>query len=94
MPMKIFVKAKPGAKQSYIKEDPAGLFDGNGKNGRPSAVPERRFVVAVTERAIQGRANDAIVRALAEYFHVPRAAVRIVAGTTAKEKIVEIGDAA
>jgi uncharacterized protein YggU (UPF0235/DUF167 family) len=78
--MKIFVRAKPGVKKSYIKET-TDLF---GKKG------ERHFVVAVNERAVDGKANRAIERSLAEYFDVPPSRVRIVAGQTTKEKIVEV----
>lgn len=80
--MKIVVKAKPGAKKAYIKEEPQGLF---GKDAN-----ERRFVVAVTERAVEGRANEAIIAALAEHFGVPRSRVRIVSGQRSKGKIIEI----
>ncbi len=79
--MKVLVKAKPGAKKAYIKEEPRGLF----KN-----AAERKFVVAVTERAIEGRANEAIVAALAEHFKVPRSKIKIVSGARSKEKTIEI----
>jgi len=78
--MKIFVRAKPGVKKAYVKET-ADLFEKNG---------ERRFVVAVAERAIEGKANRAIEKALAEHFSVAPSRVKIVAGQTAKEKVVEI----
>jgi uncharacterized protein (TIGR00251 family) len=47
-------------------------------------------VVRVRERAVDGRANEAAVKALAEEFHVPRRAVRIVSGTRSRRKVVEI----
>jgi uncharacterized protein (TIGR00251 family) len=78
--MKIFVRAKPGVKKAYIKET-TGLFAKNG---------ERHFVVAVSERAVDGKANRAIEKVLAEYFGVALSRVRIVSGQTGKEKIVEI----
>jgi len=78
--MKIFVRAKPGVKKSYIKET-TDLFEKKG---------ERHFVVAIAERAIEGKANRAIEKALADYFNVARSCVRIVSGQTAKEKIIEI----
>jgi len=37
-----------------------------------------------------GRANDAVVRLLAETLSVPRDAVRVVSGQTARDKIVEL----
>jgi uncharacterized protein YggU (UPF0235/DUF167 family) len=78
--MKIFVRAKPGVKKVYVKET-TDLFEKKG---------ERHFVVAVNERAVDGKANRAIEHALAEYFDVPASRVRIVSGQTAKGKIVEI----
>lgn len=49
------------------------------------------FRVAVTAPAQEGRANGAVVDALAAYFGVPRSKVRIVLGRTARRKVVEIG---
>jgi uncharacterized protein YggU (UPF0235/DUF167 family) len=78
--MKIFVRAKPGVKKAYIKEM-TNLFEKKG---------ERHFVVAVNERAVDGKANRAIERSLAEYFDVPASRVRIISGQTGREKIVEV----
>lgn len=78
--MKIFVRAKPGVKKAYIKET-TDLFEKSG---------ERHFVVAVAARAVEGSANRAIEKALAEYFNVAPSRVRIVSGQTAKEKVVEV----
>jgi len=78
--MKIFVRAKPGVKKAYVKET-TDLFEKSG---------ERHFVVAVNERAVDGKANRAIEAAIAEHFDVPRSRVRIVSGQTAKEKIMEV----
>jgi len=44
----------------------------------------------VKEPAKEGRANRAIEAALAAYFAMPRSAVRIIAGHTSRNKIVEI----
>jgi uncharacterized protein YggU (UPF0235/DUF167 family) len=78
--MRIFVRAKPGVKKEYVKEA-TDLFEKSG---------ERHFVVAVAARAVDGKANRAIERSLAEHFNVPSSRVRIVSGSMAKEKIVEI----
>ncbi len=82
--MKIFVKAKPNAKEERIERvdppSPKGF-------GRAS---EMHFVVAVKEPAKEGRANWAIERALAEYFKVSLSQVSIVSGRTSRQKIVEI----
>ena len=78
--MKIVVRAKPGVKKEYIKET-TDLFEEKG---------ERHFVVAVNARAVEGAANRAIEKAIAEHFNVAPSRVRIVSGQTAKEKVVEI----
>lgn len=54
-------------------------------------LPDGGFRVAVTAPAQEGRANGAVVDALAAYFGVPRSKVRIVLGRTARRKVVEIG---
>lgn len=48
------------------------------------------FTVWVKERPIEGRANEAVRLALAEYFGVSRSAVSLVKGHTAKIKIFEV----
>ena len=78
--MKIFVRAKPGAKKEYIRET-TDLFEKKG---------ERHFVVAVAARAVDGAANRAIEKSIAKYFAVPASRVRIISGQTAKEKLIEI----
>jgi uncharacterized protein (TIGR00251 family) len=46
--------------------------------------------VRVAAPAEGGRANDAVVRLLAETLALPRAAVTIVSGHAARDKIVEL----
>ena len=48
------------------------------------------LVVKVREPAEGGRANMAMVAALAEHFHVPCRAVSIVRGHASRRKLVEI----
>lgn len=48
------------------------------------------FTVAVTEPPVDGRANDAVMKALAAHFGVAQARVRMISGHTSKNKIVEI----
>ena len=49
-----------------------------------------RLLVRVNARAVDGKATDAALRALAEAFHVRPAAVTLVSGATTRDKIVEI----
>jgi uncharacterized protein len=80
--MKVFIKAKPGAKAAYVKR-----IGGDELFGKKE---DNHFIVAVKERAVENKANRAIEKALAEYFKVPASRVKIVGGQTSREKIVEI----
>jgi len=71
--MKIFVKARPNAKEEFIRK-----IDGI------------NFAVAVKEPPKKGKANAAIVKALAEYFNVAPSAIRLVSGFSSKQKVFEI----
>lgn len=71
--MKIFVKAKPNAKEEKVKK-----------------ISETHFVVSVKEPPVQGRANEAIVKALAGYFGVASSRVKLISGFSSGQKIFEI----
>ena len=62
----------------------------NAKVERVEGLGPQEFTVAVKEPPREGRANVAIVRALAEHFGVRVAQVRLVAGFSSRRKIVEI----
>ncbi len=49
-----------------------------------------RLLVAVNAPPVDGKANEAVVRVLAETFGVSRSAVTIVRGETGKKKTVRI----
>ena len=53
-------------------------------------ISEKEFEVWVKEPPIQGRANLAIIKALADYFKVSPVAVRIVSGHTSRLKIITV----
>lgn len=71
--MKIFVKAKPGAREELVER-----------------VDENNFIVSVTAPPVKGLANQAIVKVVAEYFKIAPSRVRIVAGFTSRQKVLEI----
>ncbi len=48
------------------------------------------FKVSVTEPPQEGKANYAIVKALARHFGIPLLAVEIISGTTSRQKVVEL----
>lgn len=48
------------------------------------------LVVAVTARAVDGKATEATVRAVAEALGVLRRDVRVVTGATSRTKVLEV----
>ena len=81
--MKISVKAKPNSREEKVEKVDLPLPEGFGGAGD-------YYVVSVKEPPVQGRANEAIVRVLAEYFGVSKFKVKIVSGWTSRQKVVEI----
>ena len=48
------------------------------------------LLVKVTEPAEDGRANAAVIAALAAHFSVPKRCVKILRGLTGRQKMIEI----
>lgn len=53
-------------------------------------INDQEFVVSVKEPPVDGRANWAVCRALAEYLDVSPSGVNIISGQSSRNKIVEI----
>ena len=51
---------------------------------------ENGYNVRVKAPAKEGKANKAVIKALAEHFKVPQSSIRIVSGLNGKNKVVEI----
>ncbi|MFH1171272.1 MAG: DUF167 domain-containing protein [bacterium] len=62
----------------------------NAKQPGVEKIDDRTFRVAVHEPAHEGRANQAVLRALAKQFGVPQRCVLLIAGTKSRRKVVEI----
>ena len=71
---KLPLRVAPGAKQSALKER---LADG-------------RWKVAIAAPPLEGRANEELVRFLAEVLDLPRSRVRIAHGGGGRDKVVEV----
>lgn len=74
--MKIFVQAKPNSKEEKVEKILIG--------GQES------YRVYVKEPPVQGRANAAIIKLLADYFKVSPYKVGIISGHASRQKVVEI----
>lgn len=62
----------------------------NAKTDEIEKVDPTHFRISVKEPPIDGRANKAIERAVADYFDVPPSSVRVVSGHGSKQKVVEM----
>ena len=75
--MKLAVRVRPGARQERV----GGRWDGP----RGPAL-----LVAVRARAVDGKANAAVLEAVAAVFGLPKAAVGLVSGHRGRDKVVEL----
>jgi hypothetical protein len=73
--MKVAIKVKPGSKKGPIVQ--------------PSLINDE-LLVFVREPAVDGKANRAIIKLLADYYEVAKSKVRIVSGLKSRTKVVEI----
>lgn len=72
--MRVAIRVRPGAARESV----------GGRYG------EAAIVVKVNARAVDGKATEAALRAVADAFGVRRADVRLVSGATSRDKVVEI----
>lgn len=73
--MRLSIRVRPGAGRTAV----------GGRYGDEGAL-----VVAVRERAVDGAATEAAIRAVAGAFGLSLAQVRLVTGRTARTKILEL----
>lgn len=62
----------------------------NSKSASVEKVDETEYIVRVKAPAKEGKANEAVVEALSEYFRVPKSRISIARGLGSKHKVVEI----
>ncbi|MBI4138475.1 MAG: DUF167 domain-containing protein [Candidatus Wildermuthbacteria bacterium] len=60
------------------------------KEQRVEKTGEYTFSVSVKEPPKEGKANRAIISALADYFSIPQSSIRLVSGFSSKQKVFEI----
>lgn len=74
--MKISVRVIPNAKKSEVI-----------KEQQPDC-----FKVKVNQVAEDGKANEAVIKAFAEYFKIKKSSIQIISGEKSPNKILEIFD--
>ena len=62
------------------------------KENRIEQADKNQFSVWVKARPEKGRANQAVIEILAEYFGFSKSRITLLKGRRAKQKIFEIGD--
>jgi len=60
------------------------------KREQVEQLDETNFTVRVKAKPIDGKANDAVIKVLADYFDVSKSDVILLKGQTSKQKIFEI----
>jgi uncharacterized protein len=66
----VVVRVKPGSRKGPLVE----------------VGPNGELTIYVRERAVDGKANDAVTRLLADHLQLPRSRVELVSGTTSRLK--------
>ena len=62
----------------------------NAKTPIVRETSENALEVRIDERAVDGRANQRLLKILSEHYKVPRSSITILRGTKSRDKIVEI----
>jgi uncharacterized protein YggU (UPF0235/DUF167 family) len=76
-PARLAIRVKPGAARARV----------GGSYGNAGAL-----VVAVTERAVDGKATAAALAAVARALGLPRSAVTLLTGAASRDKVLELAD--
>lgn len=58
----------------------------NAKKERVEQIDATHYIVQVKAPPVEGKANEAIVKALAEYFDLAPSRIRMTSGKTSKQK--------
>ncbi len=76
--MKLAIKVTTNSMQDHVKEGGVNAFGNRVLKIKTIATPQ------------DGKANEAVIKIVSEYFKVKRGAVKILSGETARLKIVEV----
>jgi len=78
--MRVSVRVKPGASRTKV----------GGRYGEEAAGQRAVLIVSVAERAVDGAATEAVLKAVAKAFGLRRGDVELVKGWTSRTKLVEL----
>lgn len=62
------------------------------KNEVIGEMADGTLKIKLTAAPVDGAANDALIKLLAEHFNKPKSKIKIAAGATSKNKMIEILD--
>lgn len=65
---------------------------GSKKGPLVDVAADGSMVVFVRERAVDGAANDGVIKLLADHFGVPKSRIQIVRGHTSRSKLVDVDE--
>lgn len=71
--MKLFITAKPMAKEDRVEK-----------------IDAAHFTVSVREPPVEGRANRAIIKAMADFLGIAPSRLKIVSGYSSRSKVLEV----
>jgi len=83
--MKILVKVKSSAKREFVERVGKPTL-----NTRGTKILMDFYIVWVKEPAVDGKANEAVIRAVANHLKIPTTMVKIKSGQTSRQKVVEV----
>jgi len=80
--MRVYVKVKPNSKEVKVVPPSQRLLQ--------TAEVSDYYTVCVKEPPVEGKANDAVIKALSLHFSIPRSRIALVAGSASKTKVFQI----
>ena len=63
----------------------------NAKKAEVTKLSDAEYRVAVQPPAQDGKANEAVIDLLADYFGIAKSAVKIIRGHSSRHKLLEVG---
>lgn len=62
----------------------------NSRKNELNSQPDGSWIAAVAASPVDGKANDAVIRLLADHFGVPKRSIIIVSGRASRQKLIRI----